>query len=276
MAAGASVGMATMPPEPLARTGRDLGVLAVVVLVVAGLWTAGSRVEHPVPVSLGNATITNAEQVVADAEAVFQDYVEAQADRVAADPACYFLRPFGPTQGAVPANMFPTGLLPRSEGVEAIDVLLCGPVELSGEAIDAVPGVEPQPWLAGIVYYSLTDDGTAFRGEFQIMLHSSLGLLASRSGDTRDLLVAVDGHAPDRDIIEDPDWTDVTPTGEAPPGLSPPPGLEPPSIPSLPPGVEPPSPPGVAPPPIPGLPPGLEPPPGLDLPPIPSVPGPGG
>jgi hypothetical protein len=247
--------------EPASHTVRDLGVLAVVVALLAALVVGGSRVEYAVPVSLGNATIKNVDEVVADAEDRFQQYVDAQADRVAEDASCYFFRPLGPTQGAVPAGMFPPGLLPGGEDAEAIDILLCGPVEMSNEAMDAIPGSEPEPWLTGIVYYFSTDGGTALRGEFQTMLQSSLALLASVEQVTDDYLIAADGHKPDADDIENPEWKDVTPTGDAIPiGPDLPGGDLPPDV-TLPPGVE--LPPGVT------LPPGLslpEPPPGVTLP----------
>lgn len=246
---------------PLRRTGRDLGVLAVVAVVLVLLMRAGASVEYAVPISLGNTPITNEDEVIADAEATFQEYVDAQATRVSNDAACYFFRPLGSTQGAVPAEMF-AGLLPGGEDAEGVDLLLCGPVELSGPAMDAIPGMPAQPWLTGVVYY-YPDGGSApgLRGEFQTMLQSSLGVLTAGMGGVKaDVLVATDGRNPDSDTVEDPDWREVTPTGETPPGPGVPGGGE------LPPGVS-----------IPELPPGVTVPPGMSLPELPELPeGPGG
>jgi hypothetical protein len=211
---------AAVPAGPVARTTRDLGVLAVVVVVLAAIVKVGSGVEYAVPVSLGNTPITNTDEVIADAEEVFGQHVDAQATRVAVDAGCYFYRPFGSTQGAVPADMFPAGLLPGGEDAEAIDLLLCGPVEMSGQAMDTVPGMAPQPWLTGVVYY-YEDDGPApaYRGEFQTMLQSSLSVLTAATGGVQaEALVRANGHHPDGGDLSDPEWRDVTPTGETPPG----------------------------------------------------------
>jgi hypothetical protein len=253
------------PLDTVSRTGRDLAVLAAVVVVLVLLVRVGSNVEYAVPVSLGNTPITNTDEVIADAEVAFRQHVDAQATRVADDAACYFFRPLGPTQGAVPAGMFPAGLLPGGEDADAIDLLLCGPVEMSTTAMDALPGMPSQPWLTGVVYY-YEDDGPApaFRGEFQRLLQSSLGVLTAASGGVKsDTLVAANGHSPDAGDIDDPDWRDVTPTGETPPGGLPgggelPPGV---SIPELPPGVS-----------VPELPPGVTVPPGTSIPELPGLP----
>jgi len=228
---------------PVSRTRRDLGVLAVVLVLLAVLVRAGSSVEYAVPVSLGNTPITNTDEVIADAEATFQQWVDAQATRVSDDAACYFYRPLGPTQGAFPAGALPTGLLPGGEDADGIDLLMCGPVEMSTAAIDTIPGSEPQPWLTGMVYYfEEGGDAPAFRGEFRAMLQSSLGVLAAGMGGVQsEHLVAANGHDPDPGDIENPDWREVTPTGETPPGgiglPGAPGGGAGPSVPELPPGV---------------------------------------
>jgi hypothetical protein len=254
---------------PVSRTGRDIGILALVMVVLVGVVRAGASMEHAVPVSLGNASITNANEVVADAEARFDEWVEGGATRVSEDAGCYFFRPLGPTQGAVPAGMFPPGLLPGGEGAEGIDLLMCGPVEMSTESIDALPGTEPQPWLTGIVYYFPTDAPNALRGEFQTMLQSSLAVLATSGALTSDALIAADGRRPSDSSIEDPEWRDVTPTGDMPP-----------VVPGMPGsgtggagtggtggGVE--LPPGVS---VPELPPGVTVPPGMSIPEMPELP----
>jgi hypothetical protein len=215
-------------------------------VLLVGLVKVGSGVEYAVPVSLGNTPITNTDEIIADAEATFRQWVDAQATRVAEDAACYFYRPLGPTQGAVPAGAFPAGLLPGGEDAEGIDLLFCGPVELSTPAMDALPGQTPQPWLTGVVYYFPDDGpGPAYRGEFRAMLQSSLGVITAGSGGvSSDMLVEANGHNPDSGDIDDPDWRDVTPTGETPPsGIGPgglgsggelPPGVSIPELPEVP------------------------------------------
>jgi hypothetical protein len=261
----------TPPPAstvgPVSRTTRDLTVLAAVVVVLAVLVRVGSSVEYAVPISLGTSTITNADDVIAEAEDALQQWVDAQATRVSEDAACYFFRPLGPTQGAVPVDMFPAELLPGMEDADAVDLLMCGPVELATEAMDTLPGMAPQPWLTGLVAY-VEDPPGSYRGEFRGMLQSSLAVLTTAMGGvSSDQLVRANGHHPASGIVDDPDWREVTPTGEPPPGGATLPGGD-----DLPPGVTLPGgddlPPGVT---LPELPPDVTVPPDMSLPDLPGI-----
>jgi len=260
---------------PQARTGRDLGVLAVVVVVLGALVHAGASRQYPVPVSLGNATITNARQVLDSADRQFGDLVDAQATRVSRDARCYFWRPLGPTQGAVAGAALPAGLLPGDEKPDAIDIILCGPVEISSGAAPLGLGKDDPPWVSGFVYYHANQGGTSLRGKVKTMLAIPLPVLAATGGARAGTLLRADGHHPSARSITHPRWRTVTPTGATPPGggtglppgITVPPGV---SVPTLPPGIT--VPPGVS---VPTLPP-VTLPPGMTLPPGVTLPGGGG
>lgn len=201
---------------PRATTARDLAVLAAVVVIGALILWVRSGAEYPVPVSLGNITITNTEEILSASDEAFDELVRSQGGRVAEGASCYFYRPLGPTQGAMPAGFFPPGLLPGGEDADAIDMVLCGPVELSGVA-GSVAGIENPPWVPGIVYYY--ESGTNYRGEFQRILPMPVSVLASGGLFGSEDLLTADGHSPDRDAVEDPRWREVSPSGDPlPPG----------------------------------------------------------
>jgi len=268
---------------PRARTGRDLGVLAVVVVVLGALVHVGTSRQYPVPVSLGNATIANARPMMADADHRFGELVNAEATRVAQGARCYFWRPLGPTQGAMPAGAFPAGLLPGDEKPDAVDIILCGPVEISPDAAPLGVSKGAPPWVSGIVYYTFSDKaGSSIRGKVKMMLAIPLPVLAATGGARADTLLTADGHHPGAGSIAHPRWRHVTPTGEVPPGVTGLPGGGtglpgggtglPPGV-TVPPGIT--VPPGVS---VPTLPP-VTLPPGMTLPPgvsVPTLPGGGG
>lgn len=192
---------------PLTRPGRDLVVLVLVVAGLAGLVRWGSRAEYAVPVSLGAYTIQNASEVLADAEDQLRSMVETQGGRIAEGAACYFWRPFGPTTGAAEtADMgeLLTGLV--DDDAEIIDVILCGPAEVSATTL-SVPSQEP--WVPGMVSYFPGDAPGTYRGEVARLLPAPLPVLTATGGVDPSTLLDADGRSPDGGDLDDPTWRGV-------------------------------------------------------------------
>lgn len=200
---------------PRASTARDLAILAAVVVVLALVLRVRAQVEYAVPVSLGNVTITNTGEILTAANEAFDEMVQSQGGRVAEDAACYFYRPLGATQGSMPTDFFPAGLLPGGEDAAALDMLLCGPVELGG-TMGNVPGTETPPWIPAVIYYY--ESGSNYRGEFQRVLPMALPILTATGGLDNEHLLTAEGRSPDQGDIEDPQWREVSGSGDAPPG----------------------------------------------------------
>jgi hypothetical protein len=218
---------------PLSRPRRDLLVLVAVAVGLVALVRAWSQVEHPVPVSLGNNTIENADEVLADAEARLQELADSQGGRVAEEAACYFYRPLGSTQGGMPTEML-SGLLSGAEDAEASDMLLCGPAELAASGLpEGLEGLPQEPWVPGLVNYFAGDSPTSYRGEVYMVLPTPMPMLTAGGGVSPEVLLDADGRAPDGDTIDDPTWREIEPSGD--PVESPlPPGILLPEMPDLP------------------------------------------
>lgn len=213
---------------PLARPTRDLGVLVVVAVLLGGLVWARAGVEHPLPVSIGNATIENGDEVLADAGARLQELSAAQGGRIAEEAACYFWRPMGSTQGAMATEMFGS-LMPGLEDAAAMDIVLCGPVELTPSGL--MENLAASPWVPAMVGYVPGSSPDTYRGEVQTLLPMPLPATSGEVG--ADALLAADGRSPDGGVIDDPTWIEVEPSGE--PGDSPfPPGVDIPGLPEIP------------------------------------------
>jgi len=215
---------------PLSRPRRDLVVLVAVAVGLVAVVRAWSQVEHPVPVSIGNATIENAGEVLADAEASLQELAESQGGRIAEEAACYFYRPLGSTQGAVATEML-GGLLSGVEDAEATDIVLCGPAELTASGL--LEGLPQESWVPGLVNYFATDSPTSYRGELYAVLPSPMPMLTASGGVTPDVLIDADGRSPDGGVIDDPTWREIEPSGDPSEGPLPP-GISLPEMPDLP------------------------------------------
>lgn len=194
---------------PLTRPGHDVVVLLLVMAGLIGLVWWRSGVEYPVPVSIGNMTIQNAAEVLADAEGQLQSMVESQGGRIAEGAACYFWRPLGPTQGGVGTDALGellTGL--ADEGTQFMDVLLCGPAEVTATGL-SLPSQEP--WVPGVVSYFPGDSPGTFRGEVSTLLPAPLPVLTATGGVDPSTLLTADGRSPDGSDVDDPTWREVTP-----------------------------------------------------------------
>ena len=218
---------------PVSRPARDVAVLVVVLAVVVMLVRARAGVEYPLPVSVGNATIENGAEVLADAEEHLQELAESQGGRIAEEAACYFWRPMGATQGAVATEMLSAlgSLLPDMDGAVAVDIVLCGPAELTS-AVD-LPGMAQEPWVPAIVGYYPGSSATTTRGEVKQILPVPLPVLSAMGGAQADTLLEADGRSPDEDVLENPTWIEVEGTGEGS-GLGLPPEMSLPEIPDIP------------------------------------------
>lgn len=216
---------------PLSRPGRDLVIALGVVAVLVALVRARSGVEYPLPVSIGNATVENSAEVLADAEARLHEMAASQGGRIAEEAACYFWRPMGSTQGAVSPDVL--GSLGSILGdADAVDIVLCGPAELTPTGLmEALPAGEP--WVTGIVGYTPGSAEGVYRGEVQNLLAMPLATLAATGGVQADTLLAADGRSPDAGVLDDPTWVEVEGTGEGD-GSGLPPGFSIPELPDLP------------------------------------------
>lgn len=216
---------------PVSRPGRDLAIALAVVAVLVALVRARAGVEYPLPVSIGNATVENSAEVLADAEARLQELAASQGGRIAEEAACYFWRPLGSTQGAASTDML--GSLGSMFGdSEAVDIVLCGPAELTPTGfMEGLPAGEP--WVSGIVGYVPGSSEGTYRGELQNLLQMPLATLTATGGVQADTLLAADGRSPDAGVLDDPTWVEVEGSGEGDGGGLPP-GISIPELPDLP------------------------------------------
>ncbi|HEY8548158.1 MAG TPA: hypothetical protein VIL36_24035 [Acidimicrobiales bacterium] len=198
---------------PLARPGRDLVVALVVGALLVVLVRARAGIEYPLPVSIGNATVENGAEVLADAEERLDDLASSQGGRIAEEAACYFWRPMGPTQGAASTQMLGNLLPSVMDDAVAMDIILCGPAELTSSGI--MEGLSTgEPWVTGLVGYRPGSSEGAYRGEVQTLLPMPLTMLTATGGVQADTLLSADGRSPDDDAIDDPTWIEIEGTGE--------------------------------------------------------------